>query len=138
MKKYLKKISPTDYSNLVYSCRSCNNFKRAKWPTKDENLPNNGFVGFIDPCDEMYPIQFCRDLSGAIFPKTQLGKWMWSALNLGNPIHRIKWTLEQLKVILDELETLEIESPIELKHVLKINCLYRKLETQLKGKPNFE
>lgn len=32
-KKSLVNISPTEYSNLVYSCRSCNNSKRAKWPT---------------------------------------------------------------------------------------------------------
>ena len=136
--KYLKQISPTDYTNLVYSCRSCNNFKRAKWPTRDENLPNNGLVGFIDPCDKAYPVQFYRDSTGIIFPKTHLGKWMWSALILGNPIHRLKWVLEQLRVILDELDTLEIESSIELKHIIEINSLYRKLEIQLKGKPNFE
>ena len=29
----MKRIELTDYSNLVYSCRSCNNSKRAKWPT---------------------------------------------------------------------------------------------------------
>ena len=41
-------ISPTEYSNLVYSCRSCNNSKRAKWPTGDENVHNDGEQGFID------------------------------------------------------------------------------------------
>ena len=137
-KKYLKNISPIDYSNLVYSCRSCNNFKRAKWPTEDENLPNNGIVGFIDPCDDAYSIQFYRDPSGTIFPTTQLGKWMWSALNLGNPIHRLKWALEQLRTILDELDNLEIESLEESKNINEINRCYRYFETQLKGKPNFE
>ena len=42
--KYLVNISPTEYSNLVYSCRSCNNFKRAKWPTGDENVHNLSLI----------------------------------------------------------------------------------------------
>jgi len=47
-RKYLVKISDTDYSNLVYACRSCNNAKRAHWPTKDENIHNRNDEGFID------------------------------------------------------------------------------------------
>lgn len=53
-KKHLVKISPIEYSNLVYSCRSCNNSKRAKWPTKNEDVHNDGKQGFIDPCDSAY------------------------------------------------------------------------------------
>jgi len=51
-KKYLKTISENDYGNLVYACRHCNNAKRDKWPTKDEEKHNNGQEGFIDPCSK--------------------------------------------------------------------------------------
>ena len=46
-RKKLKTISLNTYSNLVYTCRSCNNAKRAKWPTGDENVHNNGKEGFV-------------------------------------------------------------------------------------------
>ena len=49
-----------DYSNLVYSCRTCNNSKRAKWPTQKADKPNNGKEGWIDPCDNEYSKQFER------------------------------------------------------------------------------
>lgn len=136
-KKWLVKISPTKYSNLVYSCRSCNNHKRAKWPTKDENVHNNGTSGFIDPCDLAYQEQFVRLIDGSIYAKTELGKWMWTALNFGNPLHRLKWKIEEAKCLLDELDQLEIEDVEELKHVKRINELYRNLEEQLRGKPKF-
>ena len=126
-----------DYSNLVYSCRSCNNSKRAKWPTKDVNLSNNGKEGWIDPCDSNYAIQFKRISDGSICPKTDLGLWMWKELTLGNPIHRLKWILEQLRVELKKTDMLDIDNPIELKQIKELNTQYRKFEEQLKGTPNF-
>lgn len=135
--KWLVKISPTKYSNLVYSCRSCNNYKRAKWPSKDENTPNNGVSGFIDPCDLTYPKQFDRLIDGSIYAKTELGEWMWSALNFGNPSHRLKWNIEEVKYLLDELDKLNINDVEELKLIRKLESLYRNLEDQLRGKPNF-
>lgn len=136
-KKYLKTKTPTDYSNLVYCCRACNNFKRAKWPTQDENRPHDGVKGFIDPCDASYQNQFERLSDGAIHSITKLGDWMWSALNFGNPIHRIIWSLEQLKVCIDKLKSVQFTSNEE-------DCIFKTLveeymsfEEQLKGKPNF-
>ena len=138
-KKYLVKISPVEYSNLVYSCRSCNNSKRAKWPTKDENIHNDAKQGFIDPCDAAYAAQFERLTDGSIRPKTELGGWMWSALNFGNPAHRVKWQLEKVKILLKELDRLSIESMSveELRIKETLNRLYHGLEEQLRGKPNF-
>lgn len=126
-----------DYSNLVYSCRSCNNSKRAKWPTGKANIPNNGKEGWIDPCDSKYANQFERLSDGSVKSKTELGLWMWKALTLGNPIHRLKWTLEQLRIELMKTDTLEIEDPIELKQIKELNARYRKFEGQLRGFPNF-
>lgn len=135
-----KSLAPNrekDYSNLVYSCRSCNNSKRAKWPTRMSNKPNNGSEGWIDPCDENYPKQFERLSDGSIKANTILGQWMWRELSLGNPIHRLKWSLEQLRVELNETDHLEIDDPVELKQIKELNAKYRLFEEQLKGVPNF-
>ena len=137
-KKSLVNISPTEYSNLVYSCRSCNNSKRAKWPTGDENIHNDGKQGFIDPCDDAYAVQFERLADGSIHSITDLGDWMWSALNFGNPAHRVRWKLEEIKIMLKELDEVNIDSLEELRAKEKLNRLYHNLEEQLRGKPKFD
>ena len=126
-----------DYSNLVYSCRACNNSKRAKWPTGNAKKPNNGKEGWIDPCDLKYAEQFERLSDGSVKSKTVLGLWMWKALTLGNPIHRLKWTLEQLRLELLKTDAMEIDDPIELKQIKELNSRYRRFEEQLKGLPVF-
>lgn len=126
-----------DYSNLVYSCRTCNNSKRAKWPTKKADKPNNGNEGWIDPCDNDYSKQFERLSDGSVKSRTILGQWMWTELSLGNPIHRLKWSLEQLRIELDKTDNLEIDDPVELKQIKDLNAKYRRFEEQLKGFPNF-
>lgn len=62
---------------------------------------------------------------------------MWSALNFGNPAHRVKWRLEEVKILLKELDEVIIDSLEELKNKDELNRLYRELEEQLRGKPNF-
>lgn len=126
-----------DYTNLVYSCRSCNNSKRAKWPTGDVQKPNNGKEGWIDPCDTSYSDQFERIADGSVKSKTVLGQWMWTALTLGNPIHRLKWILEQIRFELKETDSLVIEDVDQLKKLKELNARYREYEEQLKGFPNF-
>ena len=97
-------LKDNEYSNLVYSCRSCNNAKRAKWPSGDENLSNIDNKGWLDPCSEEYGEQFERTEDGAIIPKTELGKWMYDNLKLGKTQHEYLWNIEQLKIICDALE----------------------------------
>ena len=63
---------------------------------------------------------------------------MWSALNFGNPAHRVKWQLEKVKILLKELDALNLDSMEELKAKEKLNRLYHNLEEQLRGKPNFD
>ncbi len=103
----------TDYSNLVYSCRSCNNAKRKKWPTNDQNIPNKNNEGFIDPCDDDYNNQFTRLDSGAIIHSTDLGKWMYFALKLHKPQHAIIYLLEQLDPEIEEIEKLSEDERIK-------------------------
>lgn len=133
----LAKEKENDYSNLVYSCRLCNNSKRAKWPTKDVSKPNDGKQGWMDPCDNDYASQFERLSDGSIEPKTSLGFWMWEALSLGNPVHRLKWTLEMLRIELKETDDLVIDDVVELQQIKELNARYRKFEEQLRGFPIF-
>ena len=135
-----KTIAPErnkDYSNLVYSCRTCNNSKRAKWPTKKADKPNNGNEGWVDPCDNDYSKQFERLSDGSVKSKTILGQWMWRELSLGNPIHRLKWSLEQLRIELIKAISLDISNVEEGKQIQELLGCYMKLEEQLKGLPNF-
>ncbi|MBY0479708.1 MAG: HNH endonuclease [Chitinophagaceae bacterium] len=108
--KYLVSILPTDYSNLVYACRSCNNSKRAQWPTKKEEIHNHNDEGFIDPCDASYSDQFSRAVNGRIVAETNLGAWMYKALKFYKPQHEIIWNIEQLDNMIDEIEALSADS----------------------------
>ncbi len=102
--KIIKKIKENDYFNLVYSCKSCNNAKRAKWVTSNENIPNDGTVGWVDPCDSEYDKQFIRNEDGSIKAVTELGKWMYDNLNLWKRQHAILWELEELDQVFDQME----------------------------------
>lgn len=135
--KTLDSGKENDYFNLVYSCRSCNNSKRAKWPTGDATLPNDGQKGWIDPCDEQFSAQFDRLEDGSVMSKTVLGHWMWKALTMGNPIHRLKWILEQLYLELEKTDALDVTDVVELRRIKELNAQYRQFEEQLRGFPNF-
>lgn len=104
-KKHLVTIKSTDYSNLVYSCRSCNNAKRAIWPTKSETVHHHDNVGFIDPCDAQYAKQFTRSGTGRIIPGTPHGKWMYNSLKLYKPQHEIIWNIEALNRLIEECDS---------------------------------
>ena len=103
----------TDYSNLVYSCRSCNNAKRKKWPTADENVPNRNDEGFIDPCDDDYLNHFSRKDTGEILYSSKLGEWMYYALKLHKPHHQVIWMLEQLEPVITEIKALADDEKIK-------------------------
>jgi hypothetical protein len=103
-KDYLENKEHTDYSNLVYSCRYCNNSKRKKWPTGDRNIPNDGVVGFERPWTKEYSDLFKRDFKGNIVSDSDLGNWIIKNLNLGLKRHSIIWQLEKIDRTLDELE----------------------------------
>jgi len=126
-----------DYSNLVYSCRTCNNTKSKKWPTNDKNVPNNGKIGFIDPCDPSYGQQFKRLADGSIMALTPLGYWMWTNLALCNSSHRIKWMLEELRIELRKLESIDTEDVETLKKIRLLNSKYKDFEEALRGTPTF-
>lgn len=131
--KYLTKISDTDYSNLVYACRSCNNAKRAHWPTKDESVHHQNDEGFIDPCDDEYNNQFSRLGNGKIKPETKLGMWMYNKLKLYKPQHEIIWNIEQLDILIDECEKLlhSVSNETLKDKIIALYSEYRKYTKQL-------
>lgn len=96
----------TDYSNLVYACRSCNNAKRGKWPSGNKSIPNNGKEGWVDPCSKSYENQFERMDDGKIHPLTELGVWMYDNLKLWKRQHEILWNLEKLEGNIKKLDSL--------------------------------
>ncbi|AEE50515.1 HNH endonuclease [Haliscomenobacter hydrossis] len=128
--------SSTDYSNLVYSCRSCNNAKRKKWPTNDENVPNKNGVGFVDPCDDDYTNHFARKDNGEILFNTTLGEWMYHALKLYKPQHQIIWKLEQLEPIISDIKKMndKVNIPEHLKdRIISVYDEFNDYLTQLRS-----
>jgi len=65
-----------DYTNLVYSCFTCNRKKHVKWPTKDKSIYNDGVSGFIDPICKEYDEHLSRNEKGEIIPLSEVGKYM--------------------------------------------------------------
>jgi hypothetical protein len=131
--KYLKTIKETDYSNLVYACRACNNSKRAHWPTGDELIHHQNNEGFIDPCDEEYEKQFLRYSNGRIIHKTQLGKWMYYKLKLHKPQHEIIWQIFELDNLIEECEGIlaTMDNQILKDKLLNLYREYHKYTKQL-------
>lgn len=119
-KPFLTIKTSTDYSNLVYSCKSCNNAKSNKWPTNDQNIPIRNDEGFIDPCDDDYNNHFERTLNGRITFKTKLGEWKYNNLKLYNPQHEVIWNIEELEKLITEIKDLRTSDPsnIHLKDLL--------------------
>lgn len=105
-KPFLTIKSATDYSNLVYACRSCNNSKSNKWPTNDENICHLNDEGFIDPCNDDFNLQFSRQQNGQIIAITPLGVWMYNALKFHKPQHEVIWNIEQLDLLITESKLL--------------------------------
>lgn len=104
-------ISLTHYPNLVYSCKFCNNAKRAQWPSQSMSIYNDGFKGFVDPCDINYESHFYRNVDGGIMWRTDLGKWMFReafkfderqlAIVLLWNLNRLEKTINALTIVLN-------------------------------------
>ncbi len=111
-KRVLVKISPNDYSNLVYSCKSCNRSKSGKWPSDDEDIDIiDGDQGFMDPTHNDYHTHFVRCDNGEIYWVTTLGKWMYQELSLYNIQHSILWMLERIRSAIEEAKTIRDAKP---------------------------
>lgn len=122
----------TDYSNLVYACKSCNNAKRAKWPTGNKDIPNNGKEGWIDPCTKDYENQFERIDGGKIRPLTNLGVWMYDNLKLWKKQHEILWNCEKLEGNIEKLDSLYCQGALPDEHKDALIQLYQQYRRVLK------
>lgn len=115
--KPLGNISTVKYSNLVYSCKFCNNNKSSKWPSKSETTFSLNEKGFVDPCDISYDTHLKRNSDGGILWKTNLGKWMWkNAFKFDERNYSIKllWEVNQIRKLVllfaNELSKLDEQS----------------------------
>ena len=120
----------TDYTNLVYACKSCNNAKRHKWPTGDKNKPNDGKQGWIDPCCRYYDAQFERSEDGKINPTTELGEWMYENLTMWKKQHEILWNCERLEENIKKLDELFDQGQLSEENkdkLIRLNQNYRGL-----------
>lgn len=121
----LGNISTVEYTNLVYSCKFCNNNKLSKWPSNDVNIHNQNNQGFVDPCDKDFDNHLLRTSDGGIMWKTALGHWMWKyAFKFDERDYSIKllWELNQRRKLIDafiiELNKRD-ENSKEYKEILK-------------------
>ena len=65
-----------DYTNLVYSCFTCNRKKGAKWPTNDITIAHTDTIGLCDPATEEYDTHLARREDGKIVGVTPVGEYM--------------------------------------------------------------
>ena len=99
-------ISLTQYTNLVYSCKFCNNKKLSKWTTNSDTVFNDGSKGFVDPCNPNYDTHFYRTPNGAIRPQTDLGQWMFREAFKFDEREQsliVLWNMNRLRQIIDAL-----------------------------------
>lgn len=104
--KSKSKISLSKYSNLVYSCRFCNNNKTKHWPSQKDDIYNDGNEGFIDPCDLDYEKHLYRTDEGAIMWSSPLGKWMaTTAFKFDERIEEIKllWQYNRTRIAIEKI-----------------------------------
>ncbi len=107
-KFFLEESEYSNYDNLVLACRFCNNSKRSKWPSKDRARPNDGKIGFVDPCNEEYDSHFKRNSEGEILHQSDLGLWMYKELKLYLKRHSILWQVEKIDKVLKEFKELRL------------------------------
>lgn len=109
-------IGLSTYSNLVYSCRFCNNNKTKHWPSQKYDIYINGDEGFIEPCDIDYENHLQRTDEGAIMWQTPIGKWMaTTAFKFDERMEEIKllWKYNSTRIIIEEIIEELIKYPEE-------------------------
>lgn len=113
-----------DYTNLVYSCFTCNRKKSGKWPTKDKDKPNDEINGFVDPASQEYDKHLGRDNDGNIEYYTDVGKYMCEvAFKFDKRPMKEMWKImqlidskEKLYKIREKLTQNEYEKYIKIDH----------------------
>jgi hypothetical protein len=116
-----------DYSNLVYSCFTCNRKKLNKWPTLDKDKPHDGHTGFVDPATPEFDRHIGRSKDGTIEYYTDVGEYMFkTAFKFDIRPTKAIWQASQLYELTDKLKT-EIEKKSQSdkdKYLSTINDLF--------------
>lgn len=93
----------TDYRNLIYSCKKCNNAKRNQFAGNIASKnPTNEL--FYDPTVVDYNVIFFRNHLGAIDSEDKKGKESIIRLKLYRPIHILEWLCEEINETANRLE----------------------------------
>ncbi len=105
-KNFTPTIPKNQYDNLIYSCSYCNRAKWDKWPTNDENIENDGSVGFLKPTNDNYKNLFFRNANGRIIPiaGNPLAVHLKDELMLWHPIHSLMWRIEKLMILEEKVD----------------------------------
>lgn len=115
-----------EYTNLVYSCPTCNIAKSNDWcgTSESEHILNG--IGYIDPCDEEYANAFYRDSSGKIrYQDGNLAaKYMYNKLKFGLKRHEIFWLADYFYDLVPKISK-------KLKEIPESNPLYDELKLLL-------
>lgn len=93
----------TDYNNLIYSCKKCNNAKRGQF-SGDLSVAHPTNELFYDPVLVDYNKIFYRNELGAIASDDAKGKQMIKILKLYRPIHILGWLCEKINTTADKLQ----------------------------------
>jgi uncharacterized protein (TIGR02646 family) len=123
-KNFVPATKSNYYENLIYSCSYCNRAKWDKWPTDDENKPNNGTIGFVKPTSDDYDNLFFRNPQGRIIPVegNVLAIHIKNELFLWLPVHALMWRIEKL---------MDLEEKVDAKLKLKDNKELMEMHNQI-------
>ena len=118
------------YSNLVYSCRFCNNFKTKHWPSGSDTSYILNEEGFVDPCTDEYNTHLYRTSEGAIHWNTNIGKWMATiAFKFDERAEELKllWKLNETRKTIDNIIDELINIPDTDNDYIQLNTELSKL-----------
>lgn len=116
------------YSNLILSCKVCNNKKRCDWPSKDplKNVTDDGKKGYIDPASNEYDSNLERKEDGNIIGITDVGEYMAKRLGFDyRPIsetYKIKELYEVIQILKTKKEQGNSSYDPELLSDLFLTC----------------
>ncbi len=117
----------TNYSNLVYSCPSCNRAKWDDWPMETSTPSHDNSQGYVDPCDDDYEAHLERDEYGRIIAKTDVGNYMRRNLKLYLLKHKYLWMQDILADQIQKIRSTLSEANGEDDDIANLRAVYNQL-----------
>lgn len=103
--EYGKNELITDYYNLVYACKTCNQKKKKQWPFNHINFINDGNTGYVDPATDEYDNHLEFDSNGKIIAKTSIGQYMYNVFDFKNRLTEVWFRISQIQEQLSEVDS---------------------------------